>query len=94
MKPTAFLINTARGSIVDEEALYEAVEQKVILGAGVDVIEDEEQGKTKLSTLEHVIVTPHAAFYSEGSLEESRRKALQNVLTWCVDQELPKNAIV
>jgi phosphoglycerate dehydrogenase-like enzyme len=72
MKPTAYFINTARGPIVDEDALYDALTKGTIAGAGLDVhtIEPRPQ-PDKLATLRNVILTPHIAGGSrKGVLEE------------------------
>ena len=61
MKPTAFLINTARGGLVCEEDLLEALRTNKIAGAGLDVFEEEPPGKNPLFQLENVLLTPHAA---------------------------------
>ena len=84
MKPTAMLINTARGGIVDTAALTAALTNGEIAGAGVDVLETEPpQPDEALLTLENVIVTPHTAFVSEESILE-----LQISAAACVVQVL------
>jgi D-3-phosphoglycerate dehydrogenase len=61
MKPTAFLINTARGGLVCEADLYDALKNKRLAGAGLDVFEEEPPGKIPLFELSNVVVTPHNA---------------------------------
>lgn len=59
MRPTTFLINTARGPIIDEEALVDALKNGVIAGAGLDVYEQEPAIHTALTQLKHVVLLPH-----------------------------------
>ena len=60
MKPTALVINTSRGGLIDEEALLEAVQSKKLAGAGLDCVEDEASGITaKLLSQSNVLITPH-----------------------------------
>ncbi|MEM2660774.1 MAG: phosphoglycerate dehydrogenase [Nitrososphaeria archaeon] len=76
MKNTAYLINTSRGAVVDEKALYEALKEKWIAGAALDVFEEEPiNPKNPLLTLENVIVTPHNANFT---LEALQRTDLMN----------------
>ena len=81
MKNTAFLINTARGGIVDTEALYKALREGWIAGAALDLIEGVPPltSQNLLIKLENVIVTPHAAWYSEESIIELQISAAQEV---------------
>ncbi|MBA7626787.1 Glyoxylate/hydroxypyruvate reductase B [subsurface metagenome] len=68
MKKQAVLINTSRGSIIDEKALYQALKEGQIGGAGVDVLEKEPPcPDNPLLNLDNIIVTPHVAWYSEES---------------------------
>jgi phosphoglycerate dehydrogenase-like enzyme len=66
MKPTAYLINVARGPVVDEPALTQALKAKRIAGAGLDVFEQEPVAPDNpLLTMEHVIVSPHALCWTD-----------------------------
>ena len=90
MKKTAYLINTARGPIVDEEALYKALKNKWIAGAALDVMEKEPPDwNSSLLQLDNIIITPHIAFYSEESYVELKTKVAQAVLS-VLKGELPK----
>lgn len=71
MKPTARIINVARGGIIDEEALVDALKQKAIAGAALDVFESEPLGDHPLLHLDNVVVTPHLG----ASTEEAQTKA-------------------
>ncbi|MBI1282592.1 MAG: hypothetical protein GC179_30980 [Anaerolineaceae bacterium] len=80
MKPTAFLINTARGGLIDHEALLQALRDGWIAGAGLDVFEAEPlAAEHPLFGLPNLIATPHVGFYSEESLVELQTKAAENV---------------
>ena len=80
MKPTAVVINTARGSIVDEAALIEALENKVIAGAGLDVLEQEPPSDNNpLLRMENVVVTPHVASATTRMRPETRRRVGREV---------------
>lgn len=69
MKPGAYLVNTARGEIVDNRALYEALRDKVIAGAALDVFPGEVPDQNDpLLSLDNVILTPHAAAFTEQSV--------------------------
>jgi len=81
MKPSAYIINTARGPIIDEEALIEALKNKQLAGAGLDVTEKEPiEQNNPLLKMENVIITPHIAWYSEEAQVELQTKAAQGVV--------------
>jgi D-3-phosphoglycerate dehydrogenase len=81
MKPTAFLINTGRGPLVDEAALFEACSTGLIAGAGTDVLISEPPGeKHPLFGLENVIITPHSAYYSETAGFDIIKRPLDDVI--------------
>ena len=75
MKPTAFLINTARGPIVDEAALVRALAERRIAGAGLDVFENEPHVNPALLTMPNVVLTPHL-----GSAVNELREMMANVV--------------
>jgi len=80
MKPTAFLVNTSRGAIIDQDALLRALSEGWIAGAGLDVFETERLPRDHpLLAQPNLIATPHVAFYSEESVLELERKAARNV---------------
>ncbi|MFC6838074.1 C-terminal binding protein [Halomarina ordinaria] len=80
MRKDAVLVNTARGPLVDETALNDALREGELGGAGLDVMVDEPVESSPLFELDSVVVTPHVAWYSERSLDEVRRKAAENVV--------------
>jgi D-3-phosphoglycerate dehydrogenase / 2-oxoglutarate reductase len=80
MKPTAYLINTARGPIVDEAALARALDAGALAGAALDVMPQEPPVNSPLVGRANVIITPHTSFYSEESLVELQVKAAEEVV--------------
>lgn len=93
MKPTAYVINTGRGPLIKEDDLYEALKNKIIAGAAIDVTETEPLPvDNKLFTLENLIVTPHAAFFTSDSLEELRRRACEEAIR-VLNGENPENRV-
>ena len=84
MKPTAYLINTSRGPIVDEADLYEALDRKVIAGAALDVREEEPPKASPLNGLENILLTPHVAAFTveaQDKVQESLSEDVDRVLT-------------
>jgi D-3-phosphoglycerate dehydrogenase len=80
MKPTAYVINTSRGGLIDHAALAAALEKGQLAGAGLDVQDPEPPNLGQAPYNDpRVIVTPHAAFVSQESLENLRRRAAQQV---------------
>lgn len=80
MKSSAVLVNTARGGVIDQAALTEALERKLIRGAGLDVFEVEPlPAGDRLRALDNVILTDHCSYHSEESMVELKRKAAENI---------------
>lgn len=94
MKKTSFLINTARGEVIDEKALVHALEEKWIMGAGLDVIEDEENAKSRLFEMpDCTVITPHAGFLSKDSFYKAREIALAQQVQCLHEGRRPDNLV-
>jgi D-3-phosphoglycerate dehydrogenase / 2-oxoglutarate reductase len=93
MRPTAFLINTSRGGLVDHNALHVALEKNQLAGAALDVFDPEPPDLSRpLFRDERVIVTPHAAFVSEQALRQMRRQAIEQVVA-ALEGRRPQNVL-
>lgn len=89
MKDGAVVITTGRGGVIDETALKEAIESGKISAAGIDVLEDEKNYTSVLKGLDNVIMTPHAAYYSEDALIEVREKAISQIIEVLEENKKP-----
>jgi len=99
MKPTAYLINCARGEFIDEEALCQALSRREIAGAALDVIHGESMSTDHpLLKLDNVIITPHTAYYSEEALGRLRKRPFEEIARmvngrwpqWLINTEVKK----
>jgi D-3-phosphoglycerate dehydrogenase len=80
MQRKPLLINTSRGPIIDEKALIQALEEGLVSGAGLDVLEKEPpDSRNPLLKMGNVILSPHVGFYSEESISELKRRTAKNV---------------
>ena len=85
MKPGSILVNTARGGVVDLDALGKALDAGTLRSAGLDVLPREPMpANHPILKDARVILTPHSAFYSVEGAEELRRKAVQNLIDWAL----------
>ncbi len=92
MKPTAYLINTSRGPVVDENALVEALKNGVIRGAGLDVYEFEPELARGLAKLPNVVLTPHIASGTEEARLDMARLSAGNIVD-VMEGRPPKNMV-
>ena len=92
MKPTAYLINTARGAIVDEAALVRALARKQIAGAGLDVFEHEPTVDKDLRALSNVVLTPHVGSSTAEVREDMANIVVNNILAY-LDGKRPPNCV-
>ena len=93
MKPTAYVINTARGGLIDQKALTEALQEGRLAGAALDVLEQEPPSPDDpILKLPNVILNPHAAFYSKGASEDLHRMAAEEVAR-VLQGKMPKSVV-
>lgn len=93
VKPGVFLINTSRGGLIDHSALWQAIQDGKVAGAGLDVFEPEPPDLSKPLFQDHrVITTPHAAFTSEESLVDLRTRVCQQILL-VLNHQKPENLV-
>lgn len=93
MRPGAMLVNTCRGGVVDTAALVDALKNNRLQAAGLDVFEEEPLPlSSALLELERVILTPHAAWYTEQSYAELKQRTMENVVDVCQGRT-PRNIL-
>ncbi len=89
MKPSAFLINTARGDVVDQEALVDVLERRAIAGAGLDVFDGEPAVPERLKRLENAVLLPHLGSATEETRVAMGMKVVDNVTAFFAGKEVP-----
>lgn len=83
MKPTAWLVNTSRGPLVDEAALVDALTRRAIAGAALDVFDTEPLPRDHpLRSLDNVVATPHLGFVTKGTYKVFYEETVENLLAW------------
>ncbi|PJE59126.1 MAG: D-glycerate dehydrogenase, partial [Candidatus Portnoybacteria bacterium CG10_big_fil_rev_8_21_14_0_10_43_39] len=92
LKPTAYLINTSRGPVIDEQALVEALKGKTIAGAALDVYENEPKLTPGLAELDNVVLTPHIASATKETRDKMAMMAAQNIIT-ALEGQTPPNLV-
>lgn len=90
MKPTAILINTARGSLIDEKALAKALKEQVIFAAALDVYENEPKISPELFGLDNVVLTPHAGTQTYAGRIAMQREVAKNIINFFEGGEIDK----
>ncbi len=89
MKPAAFLINTSRGPLIDEQALLKALRRKKLAGAGLDVYENEPEITPGLTDLQNVVLLPHIASGTVETRDKMARMASENIIAMYKNQRPP-----
>ena len=92
IKPTAFLVNTARGDVIDEKALVEALESGRLAGAGLDVYENEPQIPQQLLTMKNVVLLPHIGSATAEARNAMALLAVENAID-ALSGRTPRNLV-
>ena len=92
MKPTAYLINTSRGPVIDEKALVETLKNKIIKGAALDVYENEPALTPGLAELDNIVLTPHIASASLETRSKMAEMAAENIIA-VLENQTPPNLV-
>ena len=93
MKPTAFLVNTARGEVVDEAALVAALQADRIAGAGLDVFEHEPEIHPGLTRMKQVVLLPHVGSASIATRTRMGEMAAENLMAVLLKDQQPPHCV-
>lgn len=93
MKPTAYLVNTSRGPVIDENALVAALKEGKIKGAALDVFENEPETAPGLSELDNAVITPHIASGTKETRDDMAKTAVNNIIEALEGRTPPNNLI-
>jgi D-3-phosphoglycerate dehydrogenase len=87
MKPTAYIVNTARGPIIDEDALLKVLQQRKIAGAAIDVYAVEPLPvESPFRKLDNVVLTPHLGYVTEDSFRNHYSQMIDGIDAWFKDE--------
>ena len=90
MKPSAIFVNISRGEVVDEAALIDALENRRIAGAGLDVYENEPHVPERLRALDNCVLLPHLGSATVETRQAMGQMALDNIIAWSEGREVPQ----
>jgi glyoxylate reductase len=93
MKPTAYIVNTARGAVINQEALVHSLQQMQIAGAALDVFEDEPQIPPRLLAMDNVVLAPHTGTATVETRIEMAKDAAKNIIAFFNGEPLPNEVI-
>jgi len=93
MKPSTYLINTARGDLVDEDALIEALQNERIGGAGLDVYQNEPDIDPRFLTLKNTVLLPHMGSATFEGREASGERVITNIRVWADGHRPPDQVL-
>jgi len=93
MKKSAFLINVSRGGVVNEEALFAALQNQTIAGAAADVFDTEPCNEHPLFSLDNFLPTSHIAGYTDGAISGIGERCVNNIIDYVINQQRPANVM-
>nr|MBQ4320342.1 hypothetical protein [Clostridia bacterium] len=88
MKPDAVLVNTSRGGLVDDDALFDALKNRKLRAAGIDVWNEIPKSDSRFCTLDNIVMSPHVAWNTVEAAEALKEEVLNTVVNWLEGREL------